>query len=357
MQVRRRPWKPLALAFFVLFSLVGIASPARSAPPQKEYAVALRATHGPDQLGNAATQRSMVEAKKAGVNTVVFIYEWCQKDQNASSMRSCPNTPSGASLRLAIHHAQALSLKTVVAIHQEAQNGVWRGKFCPQNRPQWFVNEQSMLIHVGQIAQVTHASEYIVGAEMPCLTLDSHDSANSSQWRSLIGHVRSVYSGLVSYTAQRDSNLDSYSEIDKIDYWDALDVIGASAYYPMKVTSPVTVQKLQDQWEAIDQRSYGPLAQTWHKPIVMTEVGFRSVSGAHEDPYDWQRAGMLDLQEQARDYEAVLRFVRSSSNVMGVHLWEWNPDPLAGGSKDKSYSPQGKPAQSVMHKFMTLQQS
>lgn len=76
--------------------------------------------------------------------------------------------------------------------------------------------------------------------------------------------------------------------------------------------------------------------------------------GARLAPYDHRRVAPLDLAEQARDYEALLTFVKTSSVVSGVHLCAWDPNPSAGGTRDRGYKPQGKPAQAVMQRLLAL---
>ena len=49
--------------------------------------------------------------------------------------------------------------------------------------------------------------------------------ASTTQWRELVRQVREVYPGLVTY------NCDKYQE-DRLTWWDAVDVISSSGYYP-----------------------------------------------------------------------------------------------------------------------------
>lgn len=325
------------------------ASPAQAAVASKEYSVSMAPTQGPSQLGTTAARQSMVNAKRAGVNTITFVYEYCQSNQFAAIMYRCPNTPTDAALQLAGRHARGLGLKVAVAFHQEASNGQWRGSFCPNNRAAWFSNYQSQLVKVGRVLQGEHVNEFVIGGEMPCLTVDAQGVANATRWRSVIRSVRAVYGGRLAYSAQRDAG-DKYSELDRITFWDALDVIGVSAYYPLVVSGSPTVSTLRQRWNAIATRSFEPVSVRWHKPLLLTEVGYRSIRDARLAPWDYRRQAALDLAEQARDYEALLGFVKSNSVVAGVHLWSWSPDPHGGGMTDTGYSPQGKPAETMMRR-------
>jgi hypothetical protein len=324
---------------------------AQAAVPAKEYAVSMMGTRGPEQLGTAATRLSMAAAKRAGANRVTLVHQYCQKDQYGAILFRCANTPSDTALRTAIRGARSLRLQVDVAVHMEALNGRWRGSFCPRNRPAWFAGYRKELVRLGRVLQAERVPQFVLGAELTCLTIDARDRNNTVRWRSLISSVRAVYRGRLSYSAHRDST-DQYTELSLITFWDALDTIGVSAYDPLPTSGPPTVAALRARWDLIAARSYAPLVRRWHKPLVMSEVGYRSVAGARLAPYDYRRVAPLDLAEQARDYEALLTFVKTSSVVSGVHLWAWDPDPSAGGPRDRGYTPQGKPAQAVMQRVL-----
>lgn len=325
-----------------------ITTPAAAATT-KDFGVNLRGS-SKGQLATTATRQSMFNAKSAGVNTVTLVYPHCQANAGSSVMYDCPTTPSDQTLRTAIRNARGLGLKVAVTVHQQATSGTWSGYFCPTDRTAWFVNYRAMLVRLGSLLQSEHVQEFIIGGEMPCLTMDSRSAGSTSRWRELIRATRSVYTAQLSYSAQRESSYAPLSELDHIAFWDALTFIGSSAYYPLSDAGSVT--KLRQQWDHIEATSYAPLVARWHRKVLITEVGYRSITGASVAPYDYRMTGPLDLGEQARAYTALLGMVHDSSIIAGVHLWEWSADPNAGGPQDKTYTPQRKPAQAVMKRLM-----
>lgn len=340
-----------ALLLVTVAALAGslaVVTPAGAATT-KDFGVNLRGSFQ-GQLGTASTRQSMLNAKAAGVNTVTLVYPNCQADAGSSAMYGCPTTPSDRTLRTAIRNARGIGLKVAVTVHQQATSGTWSGYFCPRNRTAWFASYRAKLVSLGSLLQSEHVQEFVIGGEMPCLTMDSRSAGSTSRWRAIIQATRSVYTGQLSYSAQRDSSYAPLSELDHIAFWDALTFIGSSAYYPLSDAGSVT--KLRQQWNHIEATSYAPLVARWHRKVLITEVGYRSITGASAAPYDYRKTGPLDLGEQARAYTALLGMVHDSSIIAGVHLWEWSANPNAGGPQDKTYTPQRKPAQAVMKRLM-----
>ena len=85
------------------------------------------------------------------------------------------------------------------------------------------------------------------------------------------------------------------------------------------------------------------------KPVLFTEVGYRSIAGAAIAPWDWTVRQPLDMQEQADAYEALFRTFWDRPWFAGVYIWNWVPDhDRTGGARDDQFSPQNKPAEAVL---------
>ena len=70
-----------------------------------------------------------------------------------------------------------------------------------------------------KIAEQHDCEMFIAGCEM---VMSEHREA---EWRKLLSDIRQVYHGLLSY------NTDKYQE-HRVNWWDAVDVISSSGYYP-----------------------------------------------------------------------------------------------------------------------------
>jgi hypothetical protein len=83
------------------------------------------------------------------------------------------------------------------------------------------------------------------------------------------------------------------------------------------------------------------------RPILITEIGYRSVDGAAMHPYAFGDDATLDLAEQADLYWGALEATGQEDWVAGVYFWNW----LAaggGGPDDTDFTPRGKPAEEVL---------
>jgi hypothetical protein len=95
------------------------------------------------------------------------------------------------------------------------------------------------------------------------------------------------------------------------------------------------------------------LCAQWNRPILFTEIGYRSIAGAAVEPWNFTVRAAVDTQEQADAYEALFRTFWDQDWFAGLFLWEWDADIDVDGnlSGDDDYTPQTKPAQQVMARW------
>jgi hypothetical protein len=167
--------------------------------------------------------------------------------------------------------------------------------------------------------------------------------------------VRTRFSAKVTYAA----NWDSYS-VSWIEFWDALDYVGVDAYFPLTNTFNPTVQQLINAWSystasGFNGRNwtnelYATSTQTG-KDIIFTEIGYCSQDGTNTEPWNWNISPNTDLKEQADCYNAALEVFKEKTWFKGWFWWNWETDPNAGGPADKHFTPQNKPAQTVLRQY------
>ena len=90
---------------------------------------------------------------------------------------------------------------------------------CETQWSGWFANYTAFQTHYAALAEAEGCGLFLTGCEM---TMTEHREA---EWRALIAAVRQQYHGPVSY------NCDKYGE-DHVNWWDAVDCIASSGYYP-----------------------------------------------------------------------------------------------------------------------------
>ncbi|TPX03193.1 1,4-beta-xylanase, partial [Schumannella luteola] len=231
-------------------------------------------------------------------------------------------------IRQAHAHGLTVCLKPVVNV----ADGSWRAHigFFDQEVPgepswaEWFASYERFILHAARIAEAEGCAMLCVGCEMV------RADAQEQHWRALIARVREVYSGLVTY------NCDKYQE-DRVTWWDAVDVISSSGYYPI------------DAWERqLDRIEPAVLASG--KPFFFMEAGCPSREGSPALPNDWALPGEPSGRAQLDYYTEMFRAVRARRWVRGLMLWDWPARlyPEQAAAADDDYCPYGKPAGEFM---------
>lgn len=232
----------------------------------------------------------------------------------------------------AIREAHALGLKVCLKPVVNVADGTWRAHigFFDWDVPgepswtEWFASYREFILHAARIAQDEGCAMLCIGCEM--VRADGQDA----HWRALVADVREVYSGLLTY------NCDKYQE-DHVTWWDAVDVISSSGYYPIGEWA-----RQLDRIEAV-VAAHG-------KPFFFMEAGCPSREGSAARPNDWSLPGAASGEEQLRYYEEMFRAVRARPWVRGLMLWDWPARLYAerDAARNDDYCPYGKPAGAFM---------
>ena len=231
-----------------------------------------------------------------------------------------------------IEYAHSINLKVALKPTANCKNGTWRAYInffdkdvhCEPKWDNWFASYTEFQLHYAEIAEKTGCEMFIAGCEMVMA------ERRERNWRELIAELRKVYSGLLSY------NTDKYQE-DNVTWWDCLDAISTSGYYPLKDWN----QEL-DRIEKIVKR--------YNKPFFFAECGCKSTNGASRVPNDWHINDGVNVKEQADWYEAMFRACQSQDWVRGFFLWEWagKQYSLKKAEQNSCYDVFGKPAEKVV---------
>ena len=128
----------------------------------------------------------------------------------------------------------------------------------------------------------------------------------------------------------RTENCDKYGE-DHITWWDAVDVIASSGYYP--------IDDWDNQLDRIEK-----VVKKFQKPFLFSEAGCMNIHGSAQVPNNWELQGEEDDAEQADWYRAMFTACRKRDWVKGFGIWDW-PGNLEGLSP---YAVCGRPAENVI---------
>lgn len=324
---------------------VQAASPSLPAPPVRPEVAQGVALGLHFQDPEASYEGYLWEIARTGADSVSLIVSWSQADIHATELAPrAGETPPDEGVRRAITAAHKMGLKVLlfpIIMIERRGPGEWRGKLAPSDRERWYSSYRGFLLHYATMAAETGAEQLSVGSELGTMQLDG------DRWRAMIGEVRSLYSGRLLYSA----NWDDY---ESVPFWRDLDAVGVTGYYELvrSGTETPAVAALVSAWQPIvaDLRR---LSGQVGRPVVLTEVGYPSQAIAARHPWDYTRAGRVDLAAQERLYRALYLAWSEIPELGGVYIWNWFGD---GGGIDNGYTPRGKPSEKVIRHWFGAEQ-
>ncbi len=235
-------------------------------------------------------------------------------------------------IRTCIAYARKLGKKVILKAMVNCRDGYWRAYInffdafvpCEPQWEDWFRSYTEFNCYLADIAQDTGVELFCVGCEMVCA------DRKADLWRGLVKEVRKHYTGLVTY------NCDKYQE-DNVTWWDCLDVISSSGYYP--------IDDLDNQFARVKR-----VMEKFQKPFMFMECGCPCREGSEFVPNDWTHGGALDIDVQTRWYKAFLDALGRNDWVEGVGWWDWSARlyPAAEAMRNDGYGLYGKPVEKLL---------
>jgi len=215
-----------------------------------------------------------------------------------------------------IRVAHALGLKILIKPHLAYWGSpfAWRGDIAFERDEEWrrFWDDYGRWI-VGLAAVAREADGFVVGTELD-LTL-GHDT----EWRRIIREVREVSPAPLTYAA-------NWTDYERVPFWDALDVIGIQAYFPVASTRDPTEEQLRAGWTTRMER-LGSFARRQRRHIVFTELGYNRSHSAALRPWDARTDDQAAEPVQQACLRVALNAIHDEPMVIGAFLWKWFPLP------------------------------
>ena len=320
----------------------GAAAPTRrvASDPDFRRGVFFNGYHR-DAYNSEAADRALEALATTGANAAGITANFYQDAGRSSAVyRDGELTPSDEALARAIRRAHALGLRVFLVPHLLVKDGTWHAEVDPEDPDAWFATYTDVLLHYAHLAEEHGVEELSIGVELYGVVV-----RYPQRWREVIAQVRQVYSGQLTYGANWWAP--ERPEYWQVEFWDDLDYVGIQAYFSLTTTPRPTREELLAAWQPWVQ-DVARLVRQVQKPVVFTEVGYRSIEAAPGWPWDANRDGAVSPETQAAAYEALLQAWGDRPWFRGVFWWYWQPDPRAGGPHDDDFTPQGKPAQEVL---------
>ncbi len=258
---------------------------------------------------------------------------------NQSDWQWWGERPEGTreSIRLAKEANLKIMLKPQVYIP-----GGWTGGLYFETEAQWQEWEKSYEAYILLFAEMADSMDvelFCIGTEFKRMVDEREDF-----WRALIQKTRSIYKGKLTYAANWD-------EYEKVPFWDALDIAGINAYFPLLNQKEPSVKKLVKAWQP-HKRAIQNFQKRIQKPIAFTEYGYLSVDGCAYNTWELEpkvKSIPINEQAQANALAALYTSFWHEPYWVGGFLWKWFPNNEGHeGYYKRDYTPQGKIAQQTL---------
>lgn len=278
-----------------------------------------------------------------GVDAVALMPFALQRRFDQPTMRYLNKSPGSENDAGMIHVArlaQARGMRILWKPHVYVGGGSWPGDVAmtkPSEWQAWWLAYRRYVLHQAVLAAWSGADAFAVGVELG-KTVDQE-----AEWRALIELVRSVFPGLVTYAGNW------WGDYDRVPFWDALDLIGVDAYFPLSSEAQATDEALL----AGARRAVEELRQAsvrFGKPVILAETGFAARDGAWIAPHE--EGGNHSDQAQARAYSAWLAALGRPSWLNGIFFWKVYSHPSQPGNLQPDFQFLDRQAESVVRRYL-----
>lgn len=304
------------------------------------------------QFATAEAASAMAQIKSLGANSIELTPRiWSSSASSNDVLAVQDKTETDASLKAGIAEAHSNGLSVLLKPAISGLDGTSSYNLHPSNPAAFFASYKAELLHLASIAEATGVETLSLGNEMGSLT----GAEYRGYWVDIVNAVRDVYHGTLTYAAASD-------EAGHVSFWDQVDVIGINAYPTLSNSQNPSVQDLEDAWTSVPKDPYHAgvfdnkspvdffhsLSEANGKPVLLTEVGYRSIDGTTINPGDWQTAGTSNVEAQLNAYKAFFSVwsQHGGSWFQGAEFWQWD---LNGDYTPTGYSPMGKPAEDLVN--------
>ncbi len=284
-----------------------------------------------------AARRSFKHMVELGANAVVLV-PFLEQDSPVSTLVRRSDAVTMRQLQAAIGYAHAYGLKIILK-PQILVAKSWAGEINhaqPQQWRAWFASYSRHVLEYARFASEQQVDAFVIGTELS-------RAADQVDWPGLIAQVRSVYAGKLTYAAH------NVGGVDRFPYWHELDAVSLTMYPFLGLSGQR--DEMQRHVDAAVQQLQLAVAHI-DRPLWVLEVGMPSARGASAKPWAWQglKHATVDLFIQKHALEIWLKAL-DKPWVDAVFIWAWYSDYNAGGSHNTDYTPQHKPAESVIRHY------
>lgn len=242
-------------------------------------------------------------------------------------------------------HGFYIMMKPHIWMHSPSSRK-WRSDISPETPEgwkSWSESYRQFIFHYARMSTLLEIELFCIGTELHQIVKDHPEF-----WEQLIIDIKKIYKGKITYAANWNA------EMEDVRFWDQLDYIGIQAYFPLTDKTEPGLREIKKGWKK-HLKKITALHQRYNKPILFSELGYKSTPDAAIEPWAWANSmkslyKKVSYQTQANCYEAFFKTFWDKEWFAGVHFWEWQ----AGHNhkrKNINFTPQQKPAENIMTKW------
>ena len=241
------------------------------------------------------------------------------------------------------HISKILKMNVILKPQIYLGENSWPGNIEMTNKNNWqkfFHYYFNWISHYAMLAEMYKIPILCIGNELSKATV-----GHEQEWIKIVKRIRKIYNGKIVYGPNWSN------EFSKLTFWKYFDYIGLSEYFPLSDKNNPTDEELFQGAESVMKEIHS-VQEKYHKPIIFTEVGFRSTGEPWKTALENKTKNETNLQNQARCYNALMKAAYNKKWLAGMYWWKWPSYLSFGGSpENEHYTPNNKPAEEVVKKW------
>ncbi len=266
--------------------------------------------------GGSEATAQLTELADLGARTVAVVpYSYMRSATRADEMPVIYQ--ANAENDMATLHSMAVSQSLGMSVMLKPQiwiSGSWPGDVdftTEEDWKRWFSYYRRWILHYAMLAADHDIEILCIGTEFAQASLK-----HPERWRSIITDIRRIYPGAITYAANWGE------EYENIAWADALDYIGCNAYYPLSESMELSDRELSRQVEEMVDKICNR-AEEIGRPLLITEIGYRSIQAPWRQPHDTQLEGETTTADQSKLYDLVSSALKQRPVVRGIYWWKY----------------------------------
>lgn len=298
--------------------------------------------HYPYSYDSSFSNESLERMAATNTEYVAITVWWLQKNVTTTQIfRKAGWTATDKALATVVAKAHELGMKAMLKPMVDPEDAYTQFRGDIPSTPEWFESYRAFITSYATFAEENNVDLFCIGCEFRATEKDE------TNWHKIIKEVKEHYTGPLTYAATFDS-------FQSITWWNRLDYVGIDAYFPLTSKNRPSIDELKQAWNRI-ANGIENWDSTVKKPIIFTEIGYRSGDGTNIEPANWKAPLSPDFQEQLDSYSATFETLWNRPWFYGFYWWIWETNPDAGGLTDADFTPQNKPVELLLKNWYSTQ--